>query len=130
MAPRALNLPSLATICQINRSVRQPEEWFDEPDDLERLRQVLASIDVEPDDDPLAVAAALIGRIARAQAFGEGNKRTALLTGALFLDRCGIDGSLLDSDGIGRLLVAASIGTDVETAVLTELRAAAGRHGV
>lgn len=129
MASRALNLPSLAVICHINRSVRQPDEWFNEPDDLERLRRVLARIAAERNDDPLTVAGALISRIARAQAFGEGNKRTALLTGALLLDRCGIDDSIVDSDQIGRLLVAASMGVDVETAVVAELRAAAGRRG-
>src|ERR1700749_1581126 len=33
--------------------------------------------------------------------FSEGNRRTALLTGALFLDRCGIEGWIVDSDEIG-----------------------------
>lgn len=68
-------------------------------------------------------------RIARTQALGEGNKRTALLTGALFLDRCGLDGSIVDRDEVGLFLVAASMGADVETAAVAELRAGGAATG-
>jgi hypothetical protein len=41
----------------INRSVRYSDEWFDEPDDLERLKLVLAAI--EHLEDPVEAAGLL-----------------------------------------------------------------------
>ena len=58
-----------------NRAVREEDEWFEEPDDLPRVQRALNAIaDVE---DPVDAAAVLAYRGVRAQAFGEGNKRTA-----------------------------------------------------
>lgn len=75
----------------INRAVRQDDEWFDEPDDLDRLARALAAIDSA--EDPVEAAARLAFRVTRAQAFGEGNKRTALFLARWILDRNGHDGS-------------------------------------
>ncbi|MBA3509927.1 MAG: Fic family protein [Thermoleophilaceae bacterium] len=67
--------------------------WWDEPDELERVERALARID--DIDDPVRAAGVLAYRIARAQAFGEGNKRTALLLARWVLDRNGLDGRVL-----------------------------------
>jgi len=72
-----LRRPSLPLALAINHVVREADEWFDEPDDVNRVQQALAAIDDV--DDPVAAAAVLAYRLTRAQAFGEGNKRTALL---------------------------------------------------
>jgi hypothetical protein len=51
-----------------NRLARQDDEWFDEPDELDRLQRALDAIaDI---DDPRIAAAVLAYRAARAQAFG------------------------------------------------------------
>lgn len=102
--------------------MREADEWFDDdPDDIPRLERVLASITEDP--DPIVTAAALMARIARAQAFGEGNKRTSLVVGSLYLELRGVDPRLIDSDAVRRLLVQASVGTDVEADLLAALRA-------
>ena len=59
----------------LNRAVRHDDEWFNEPDDLDRLARALVAID--PVEDPVEAAARLAFRVTRAQAFGEGDKRTA-----------------------------------------------------
>ena len=103
----------------INRAVRRQDEWFDEPDDLYRVDGVLAG--AANLTDPLVAAADLAFRIARAQAFGEGNKRTALLVARWVLDRNGIDGSLVllaDDRVVADLLVRAAMGSDVEDEIL------------
>jgi hypothetical protein len=56
-----------------NRAIRDDNEWFDEPDDLDRVKRALAAIG-EVEDLVEAVAY----RVARAQGFAEGNKSTAL----------------------------------------------------
>jgi hypothetical protein len=38
-----------------NEAVREPDEWFEEPDDLDRLSTALASIDAI--EDPIEAAA-------------------------------------------------------------------------
>lgn len=82
-------LPDVALAIELNHSVRQEDEWFEEPDDLDRLSRALASIqDVE---NPVDAAAILMFRVARAQAFGEANKRTGLLLALWVLDRNGAD---------------------------------------
>lgn len=55
-----------------------------------------------------AVARALISRIAKAQAFGEGNERT-VADGRPLPRSCGLDGSIVDTDEIGRLAYLALI---------------------
>ena len=103
----------------INRAVRETEEWFGEPDDLERVERALASI---ADVDEVVVAAAVLAfRVARAQGFGEGNKRTALLLARWLLDRNGFDGGALlppDDRELADLLVKAAAGGDVESEIV------------
>jgi len=62
-----LRRPSLALAVAINRAVREPDEWFDEPDDLERVARAVAAIDAM--DEPVEAAAVLACRVARAQGF-------------------------------------------------------------
>ena len=70
-----MRLPDLALVVALNHAVRAPDEWFDEPDDLDRVKRVLDGINITA--DPVE-AAGLIGyRFARAQAFAEGNKGPA-----------------------------------------------------
>jgi Fic family protein len=75
----------------LNRAVRYDDEWFDEPDDIDRLARAVATI--EPIEEPIEAAAVLAFRVTRAQAFGEANKRTALLLARWVLDRNGQDGA-------------------------------------
>ncbi len=60
-----------------NHSIRESDEWFDEPDDLDRVSAALEA--ARGLEDPIEVAATLAYRVARAQGFSEGNKRTAML---------------------------------------------------
>jgi hypothetical protein len=67
----------VALAVALNYAARRGDEWFDEPDDLERVQRALdAGLEV---NDPVTAAAMVAYRVARAQAFGEGNKRTAFL---------------------------------------------------
>jgi hypothetical protein len=74
-----LRLPSLSIIVAINHSIRYDDEWFGDPDELDRIERILAELELE--QDAVVAAATAVGRIARSQAFTEGNKRTALLVG-------------------------------------------------
>ena len=115
--------PSVELAIAFNEAVREHDEWFEEPDDLGRLAAALSSI--ETIDDPVEAAAALVFRVARAQAFGEANKRTALLLARWLLDRNGVDGSLLlpaDDRLLADLLVKAAAGREVGDEILTLLR--------
>ena len=108
----------------INEAVREPDEWFEEPDDIERLQNALASI--ENISDPVEAAAVLAFRITRSQAFGEGNKRTALVVARWILDHNGRDGSLVlptEDRQVADLLVRAAAGANVEVELLHILRA-------
>ena len=62
--------PTLALAVAVNRSVRERDEWFDEPDDLDRVERAIAAI--ETIDDPVDAAAVLACRLTRAQGFTEG----------------------------------------------------------
>jgi prophage maintenance system killer protein len=64
---------------------------FDEPDELDRVARALSALDLI--EDPVEAAAVLAYRVARAPAFAEGNKRTALLVARRVLDRNGLDGA-------------------------------------
>lgn len=56
--------PSLGTAVAFNRAVRDPDEWFDDPNDLSRVQRALAAIDGI--DDPVDAAAVLAYRLAQA----------------------------------------------------------------
>lgn len=114
-------------------------EWFDEPDELDRVARVLAS--VESEEDPIVPAGMLAARLARSQAFAEANKaeankRTALLVARWTLDRNGLDGlHFLPPDDLelAELLVNAAAGGTVEAQVVERLSARRryrGRNGV
>jgi prophage maintenance system killer protein len=118
-----LRRPTLAIAIAFNRAVRDVDEWFEEPDDLDRVQRALAAIDEV--DDPIDAAAILAYRIARAQGFAEGNKRTGLLLAKWLLDRNGIVGEEVvppDDRVLGDLLVRAASGLDVENAIVEALR--------
>ena len=83
--------PTLALAIALNHATRQDDEWFEEPDDLERVQRALDA--VSQIDDPVTAAAVVAYRVARAQGFGEGNKRTGFLLAKWTLDRNGLDGS-------------------------------------
>ncbi len=95
-------------------------------DDIARVRNALASIgDI---DDPVRAAAVLAYSVSRAQAFGEGNKRTALLLDRWVLDGNGQVGAMLlspDDHQLADLLIQAAAGTNVETDIVSLLSARA-----
>jgi prophage maintenance system killer protein len=114
-----LRRPTLHLAVAFNHAIREEDEWFDDPDDIPRVQRALAAIDVV--EDPVEAAAVLAYRIVRAQAFGEGNKRTALLLARWLLDRNGVDGAaVLPSEDrvFGDLLVRAAAGNDVESEIV------------
>ena len=105
----------------INASVRHDDEWFDEPDELDRIERLLEQL--KPETDPVVASAIALARIARSQAFTEGNKRTALLVGRWILDRNGVDGFRFmpeDDTELASLLLSAARGID-ETEHVQEL---------
>ncbi|MBV8529346.1 MAG: Fic family protein [Candidatus Dormibacteraeota bacterium] len=64
-----------------------------EPDDIARLASAIDAISGE--SDPVAAAARLAFRVARAQAFAEANKRTALLLARWLLDHNDVEGETI-----------------------------------
>jgi hypothetical protein len=50
-----LKKPSLRLAVEINKRIRQDDEWFDEPDDFDRVSRALASVDHE--ENPIVAAA-------------------------------------------------------------------------
>lgn len=114
--------PTLALAIEFNRAVREADEWFDEPDDLERVERALAAID--DIDDPVEAAVVLAYRVVRAQGFGEGNKRTALLLARWLLDHNGVDGAKVlppHDREFADLLVQAASGHNVEAEIVRVL---------
>jgi len=73
--------PTVELAVAFNAAVRTADEWFDEPDELDRLAIALAAIDDL--EDAVTAAGVLAFRVTRAQPFGEGNKRTAFALGPL-----------------------------------------------
>lgn len=115
--------PSLRLVVAINAAVREPDEWFDEPDDFDRISVVLAR--VGSIEEPVLAAATLAYRVARAQAFAEGNKRTALLVARWVLDHNGISGAQVlpgEDRVVADLLVKAASGVDVEADLVSLFR--------
>lgn len=116
-------LPTLDLAVAFNRATRRADEWFDEPDDLDRVQRALDSI--ANIDDVVHAAAVLAYRVARAQGFGEANKPTALALARWLLDRNGEDGANLlppPDRVVGELLVAAASGRNVEAEIVETLR--------
>lgn len=110
-------------VVAINHATRMPDEWFDEADDLDRVAMAVAAID--DIDDPVEAAGVLAARVARAQGFGEGNKRTAFLLARWLLDYNGLDGPALmppDDREMADLLVRAAAGADVKDEVVALLK--------
>ena len=114
-----MRIPSLEVVVAFNHSIREVDEWFDEPDELNRVERLLDQLAVETD---LVVAAALsVSRLAQAQAFTEGNKRTAVLVGRWILDRNGLDGAKYIQENdmeLAKSLLRAARGTDVSQDVI------------
>ena len=114
-----MRLPSVDIAVAINEAVRDSDEWFAEPDELDRIASAVES--VADECDPVAAAARLAFRVARNQAFGEGNKRTALLLARWLLDHNGEDGEKIlpaVDQTLADLLVRAASGLDVEGAIV------------
>jgi prophage maintenance system killer protein len=82
--------PDLRLAIAIKQGVRGIDEWFDEPDDLDRVKSALRSIHGLV--DPVEAAGIIAFRVTRAQGLAEGNKRTALLLAEWTLDNNGGDG--------------------------------------
>jgi prophage maintenance system killer protein len=107
----------------LNLATRQDDEWFEEPDDLERVQRALDA--VSEINNPVTAAAVVAYRVARAQGFGEGNKRTAFLLAKWTLDRNGQDGTAIlppTDREVADLLVKAAAGQEVEKALLDLLQ--------
>lgn len=118
-----MKLPSLGAIVAINASVRHEDEWFSDDDDLDRIEKIVQ--DLQSETDPLTAAAIATSRIARSQAFSEGNKRTALLIGRWILDRNGLKGDeIIPSNDLelANLLLKAARGEDISPQVLDLFR--------
>src|ERR1019366_6723575 len=49
VSSRSLIRPSVDLALELNHAVRREDEWFDEPDDLDRLSRALTSIDLVED---------------------------------------------------------------------------------
>ncbi|MGH3732132.1 MAG: Fic family protein [Acidimicrobiales bacterium] len=111
--------PTVALVVGINASVRQDDEWFDEPDELGRIQRIVD--DLAEVEDPVRAAGLVAYRIAKSQAFSEGNKRTAVLTARWILDENQVDGQrfIRESDfDLANLLLRAARGEDVGDQIL------------
>ena len=101
-------------VLAINHTIREDDEWFDEPDDVERVEKILSRLLEET--DPVVAAALSVSRLATSQAFTEGNKRTAVLVGRWILDHNGVDGAQFIAENdmeLAQLLLQAARGVDV-----------------
>ena len=97
-----------------NHAIREDDEWFDEPDELDRVQRILD--EVADETDPVVAAALAVSRLAQSQAFTEGNKRTAVLLGRWILDHNGMDGAIVIREGdaeLAQLLLRAARGANV-----------------
>jgi prophage maintenance system killer protein len=114
-----LKLPTLKLAIAFNRSVREVDEWFSEPDDLDRVERALEAATRAP--DPIGVAALIASGVARCQGFTEGNKRTALLLAKWVLDNNGINGGEIiraEGEELGALLIRTASGGNTDAEVL------------
>jgi prophage maintenance system killer protein len=114
-----LKLPTLKLAIAFNRSVRGVDEWFSEPDDLDRVERALEAAATA--HDPIEVAALIASRVARCQGFTEGNKRTAFLLAKWVLDNNGINsGEIIraEDEELRALLIKTASGGDIDAEVL------------
>jgi prophage maintenance system killer protein len=112
--------PSPDLIVKINASLRDPSEFFEDEDELDRVERVLHVLGGT--SDPVLLAGLLMSRLARAQAFTEANKRTALAVAHFVLSAIGFDPEAYlppESTQIRDCLLRAARGEDVEQEVLT-----------
>ena len=109
-----MRIPSLEVVVAFNNTIREADEWFDEPDELDRVQRLLDRLADET--DPVVAAALSVSRLAQSQAFTEGNKRTAVLVGRWILDRNGLGGAKFIQENdveLAQLLLRAARGSDV-----------------
>jgi len=114
-----LRIPSLEVVVAFNYSIREVDEWFDEPDELDRVERLLDRLADET--DPVVAAALSVSRLTQSQAFTEGNKRTAVLVGRWILDRNGLDGAKYIQENdvkLAQFLLQAARGADVSREVV------------
>jgi prophage maintenance system killer protein len=114
-----LKVPSLETVVAFDHSIRRDDEWFEEPDEIDRVGRILDQLVHET--DPVVASALFVSRLAQSQAFTEGNKRTAVLAGRWILDRNGIDGAKYIPENdmqLAPLLLKAARGADVSGEVI------------
>jgi prophage maintenance system killer protein len=115
-----LRIPSLETVVAFNHSIREADEWFEEPDELDRVGRILDQLVDET--DPVVASALSVSRLAQSQAFTEANKRTAVLVGRWILDRNGIDGAKYIPENdmeLAPLLLQAARGADMSGEVIS-----------
>lgn len=116
-----MRFPTLSEVIACNEAVRDPDEASPsaEDDELDRVTEALARVRTET--DPIDAAAALAHRLAAAQGFYEGNKRTALIVARWFLrENTDIDPAAIipaEDRELGDLLVAAARGEEVSSAI-------------
>ena len=114
--------PSLDLIVVVNSALREPDEFFDDEDELDRVERVLQAL--EKTSDPVLLAGLLMSRLARSQAFTEGNKRTALAIAHFVLSANGLDPEAYLPPGdsqIRECLLRAARGEDVEQEVIATM---------
>lgn len=102
--------------------MRQHDEWFDEPDDLDRVERAIAAI--EAMNDPVEAAAVLACRLTRAQGFTEGISGRGC-SRPVSPGPHDVDGATLlppDDREFADLLVQAASGLDVEDEAVILLR--------
>ena len=108
-------------------SIRESDEWFDEPDDLDRVGAALHAADGI--EDSIEVAATVAYRVARAPRLSEGNMRTAMLLAKWILDRNSIAEEKIippQDREPADLLVKAAAGLDVGIQILEPFRSRQG----
>ena len=115
--------PTLELAVAFNEALRQPDEWFQEPDESDRVERAISSVAEEL--DVVRAVGLLMARLVRAQGFTEGNKRTAFALGAWTLEQDGLSAKLIlqASDmSILDLLLQATRGADVAEELVELLR--------
>jgi hypothetical protein len=107
-----VRFPTLDEVIACNEAVRAPDEASPgaDDDDLDRVAEALEQAAYE--HDPIDAAAALASKIAYAQGFYEGNKRTAVLIARWFIaTNTDVDPDQLvrpDDHELGDLMIAAA----------------------